>query len=169
MNPISHEFDIEACDLDKLRDPLGAGTTLAASFGAQSCKASDSALVSCPEGVVAAQPPVRAEGPRLSGERARESNHPKPSCSVRGRPISSPSQNQEVLGRTSCNVVTSSNHTIIDSSESSLGRFGRLGSASSQTPEVQKIHLVGRRLDALYLAFTLDLDIRVRDELNARL
>jgi hypothetical protein len=63
-----HDFDFEARDSDKLREPLGAGTTLAASFDAELQPASGSAGLSCPGGL-AAQPPVPGEGPRVSGER----------------------------------------------------------------------------------------------------
>lgn len=66
MKPTSHECDVEARDPDKLRDPLGAGTTLAASFGVTSTIASGSAGLSCPGGMMA-QPRVHAQGPREAG------------------------------------------------------------------------------------------------------
>lgn len=76
LKPTSHECDVEARDPDKLRDPLGAGTTLAASFGVESTTASGSAGWSCPGGM-AAQPPVHAEGPREAGsERVKQSSDP---------------------------------------------------------------------------------------------
>lgn len=73
MSTPSHECDVEARDPDKLRDPLGAGTTLAASFGVGSITASGPAGLSCPGGM-AAQPPVHAEGPRGAGSERDESS-----------------------------------------------------------------------------------------------
>ena len=59
-------FEVGARDPDTERDPLGAGTTLAASSDLAP-QASGSAGLLCPEGVPA-QPAVPGEGPRVSGE-----------------------------------------------------------------------------------------------------
>lgn len=81
FNP-SHRFDVEARDPDKLRDPLGAGTTLAASFGVGSSIASGPAGLSCPGGI-GAQPRVHAQGPREAG-----SGRDEPSTMAAGRAAS---------------------------------------------------------------------------------
>lgn len=71
LHDTQREFDTEACDPDKLRDPLGAGIALAASFDAEFAPASGSVAIVGPGGVEA-KPTVRAERPRAgSGERAR--------------------------------------------------------------------------------------------------
>jgi hypothetical protein len=75
MRLSSHRFGFVARDSDKERDPLGAGTTLAASYDPESdlpATASGSAGLSRPEGGASAAS-VRAEGPRAEqrGERAR--------------------------------------------------------------------------------------------------
>jgi len=71
-----HEYDAEASDCDRSRDPLGADTTSAASLGAVFGPASGLALVTSPGGIEAAQPPVRAQGPHDRGERARAFTKP---------------------------------------------------------------------------------------------
>ena len=81
MSKSFHKFDIEARDPDKSLEPLGAGTTLAASFGVELKPASGSAGLSCPGGL-AAEPPVPGEGPRVSGERPGDEVEAVPSGRV---------------------------------------------------------------------------------------
>jgi len=66
----SHRYDVEARVPDTDRDPLGADTSSAASFGVASIPASGSARLFGPGGVRRSRP-VRGEGPRVSGERPR--------------------------------------------------------------------------------------------------
>lgn len=68
MKRLFHEFELGARDPDTERDPLGAGTTLAASSDSEFTTACGPAGSSRPEGVPA-QPAVPPQGPRASGER----------------------------------------------------------------------------------------------------
>lgn len=70
MNALSHRYDVEARVPDTDRDPLGADTSSAASFGVASLPASGSARLFGPGGVRRSRL-VRGEGPRVSGERPR--------------------------------------------------------------------------------------------------
>ena len=51
MSTHCHEYDVEARDSDRSRDPLGDDTTSAASLGAEFGQASGLAMVSSPGGI----------------------------------------------------------------------------------------------------------------------
>lgn len=97
LNALSHRYDIEARVPDTDRDPLGADTSSAASFGAASPIASGSARLFGPEGVRRSRR-VRGEGPRVSGERPRVMPQASRSAITRGGRVTPPAPHRRCAG-----------------------------------------------------------------------
>ena len=93
MYSSSHIYDVEARVLDTDRDPLGADTSSAASFGVASLPASGSARLFGPGGVRRSRL-VRGEGPRVSGERPRVTPETLRRAFCVGGRVTPPAKNQ---------------------------------------------------------------------------
>jgi len=166
MDRLSHNSDVEARDLDKLRDQtLGAGTSLAASFDAAIGEAGGPAELSCPGGLVAAQPPVRDQGPHDCGERSRLGMSGRGTAAIAGVRVTPPAKNQTDLEPGDAGATTPG---------ASIGLAGnpslRDGSIVSPSPETIDLStcVVGQRVDALVIAFALEVFPSIRDELQER-
>lgn len=164
MDPTCHNFDVEARDPDKSRYPLGAGTTLAASLGAEIGQASGPASLLCPGGV-AAQPPVRDQGPHVSGERSRLEISEQGTDFTAGDEVSPPASNQLGSELRAARAIGSGICSVLDSNlpppHGSIATPSR-GTTNSQTA------VVGQRVDALVVAFALTLSPAIRDEILQR-
>lgn len=152
MKRVSHRSDIEARVPDTDRDPLGADTSSAASFGVASLIASGSARLFGPEGVRRSRL-VRGEGPRVSGERPRVMPGALQVATSDGGRVSPPAKSQP------------------DGSVSLVAEFLPISDRAGSPVAVAfggGVRSVGKRVDALVVAFKVGVFPAVADEVAER-
>lgn len=165
MDRLSHNSDVEARDPDKLRDQtLGAGTSLAASFGAPIGAASGPAESSCPGGLVATQSPVRDQGPDASRERSRLGISETATEATTGGRVTPPAKSHLTSQR-----VCAPASTLECSSLPSSTCAPTLVATAASPPKTtnNEIAVVAYGVDAEVIAYQLDVHASARAELHA--
>lgn len=163
-------FDAAARDPDKLRDPLGAGSTLAASFGAESRPASGPAGLPCPGGV-AAQPLVPSEGPRVSGEPLGGTSEALPVASSAGGRVSPPAKGHQLPSVGARNEHQRAEFSVSSESQEvpMVPRRASISGGPTREAPRTRPRLLTCRVDALTVAAQVSLPQFVESRIERRL